>query len=66
MYYIITFQIRIRWRDQYLKQWQNSSDNYLLIKNKGYDLFACEAQYHRSCHKVKFRKPTNLSMNFDL
>ena len=49
-----------------MKLWQNSSDYYLLRKTKGYDLFACEAQYHRSCHEVNFRKPTYLSMNFDL
>ena len=45
---------------------ENSSDYYLLRKIKGYDLFACEAQYHRSCHKEYIRKPTNLSMDFDL
>ena len=45
---------------------KNSSDYYLLRKIKGYDLFACEAQYHRSCHKEYIRKPTNLSMDFDL
>ena len=45
---------------------ENSSNYYLLRKIKGYDLFACEAQYHRSCHKEYIRKPTNLSMDFDL
>ena len=45
---------------------ENSSDYYLLRKIKGYDLFACETQYHRSCHKEYIRKPTNLSMDFDL
>ena len=45
---------------------ENSSDYYLLRKIKGYDLFACEAQYHRSCHKENICKPTNLSMDFDL
>ena len=45
---------------------ENSSDYYLLRKIKGYDLFACEAQYHRSCHKEYICKPTNLSIDFDL
>ena len=46
---------------------ENRSD-YIFCseKLKGYDLFACEVQYHRSCHKEFIRKPTNLSMDFDL
>ena len=38
----------------------------MLRKIKGYDLYACEAQYHRSCHKEYIHRPTNLSMDFDL
>ena len=30
---------------------ENCSVYYLLRKIKGYDLFVCEAQYHRTCHK---------------
>ena len=45
---------------------ENSSDYFMLRKIKGYDLFACEAQYHRLCRKEYIRKPTNLSMDFDL
>ena len=52
--------------DTILETAENSSDYYLLRKIKGYDLFVCEAQYHRSCHKEYIRKPTNLSMDFDL
>ena len=49
-----------------LHRLQVSSDYYLLRKIKGYDLFACEAQYHRSCHKEYIHKSTNLSMDFNL
>ena len=45
---------------------ENSSEYSMLRKIKGYDVFACEAQYHRSCRKEYIRKPTNLSMDFDL
>ena len=37
----------------------------MLRKIKGYDSFACEAQYHRLCHKEYIVKPTNLSIDPD-
>ena len=42
---------------------ENSCDYSMLRKIKGYDLFACEAQYHSLCRREYTRKPTNLSMD---
>ena len=44
---------------------ENSNYYVMLRKIKGYDLFACEAQYHRLCCKEYIRKPTNLSIDPD-
>lgn len=40
---------------------ESKNDYPLLRKIKGYDLFACEAQYHPSCRRGYTRKPVWLS-----
>ena len=44
-----------------LKTAESENDYLLLKKIKGFDLFACEAQYHPSCHKNYTRKTLWLS-----
>ena len=40
---------------------ENSNGYAMLRTIKGYDLFACEAQYHRICRKEYIRKPTTVN-----
>ena len=44
-----------------LKTAESEKDYPLLRKIKGFDLFACEAQYHPSCRKNRTRKPVWIS-----
>ena len=42
------------------------NDYSMLRKFKGYDLFACEAQFHARCRKEYTRKRTRVSTDFEL
>ena len=45
---------------------EHCNDFSMLRKIKGYDLFACEAQFHARCRKEYTRKPTSVSTDFAL
>ena len=45
---------------------EQCNDYSMLRKIKGYDLFACEAQFHAKCRKEYTRKRTRVSTDFEL